>query len=141
MSVEQPADELGFKICQASENSDYDTAQEIILGGVFYLLQEIDLEEGVPAEDENGECAVLLATVEDDETAVICFTDDAAIDPFIEAINEELPEGLEMPILEVDGTTLLEGLPQSCGLLVNPEADSQCYFPPGVFNISSDEEE
>lgn len=124
-------EELGTLIAAAAEASDAVVAASIIRSADFIILQQIDMETGDIETDEEGNFSVVLAEV-DDETAVICFTAQEAVDHFQVEISSNLPVGKELPAVVLDGDTLLDGLPSDCGLLVNPGAENECYFPPGT---------
>jgi hypothetical protein len=72
----------------------------------------------------------MLAEVDEDH-AVVCFSNQEAASDFATEIGEELPAGRELPAVMLDGDTLLDGLPEDCGLLINPGTEVECYFPPG----------
>jgi hypothetical protein len=139
--AEEPVDldgvDLGGLIADAAEANDATNAANIIRSGQFILLQQIDMESGEIEEDDEGNFSVVLAEVED-ETAVVCFTNPNAVANFAAEIAEDIPEGHELPAVVLDGNDLLDGLPDDCGLLVNPGEDTECYFPPGCFD--TDEE-
>lgn len=125
--------DLGGLIADAAEANDSVAASLVIRGGEFILLQQIDPESGEVEEDEEGNFSVVLAEVDDEDVAVVCFTNSSAAANFSKEISEDLPEGHSLPEVTLDGETLLDGLPEDCGLLVNPGTDNECYFPPGCF--------
>jgi len=125
--------DLGGLIADAAEANDSVAASQVIRGGEFILLQQIDMETGAVEEDEEGNFSVVLAEVEEDDIAVVCFTNATAAANFSKEISEDLPEGHSLPEVILDGDTLLDGLPEDCGLLVNPGTENECYFPPGCF--------
>ncbi|MEZ6136590.1 MAG: SseB family protein [Pirellulaceae bacterium] len=132
--------DLGGLICDAAEADDAAVAASIIRSGQFILLQQVDFESGEVEEDEEGNFSVVLAEVEDD-TAVVCFTNSAAVSNFAAEIAEDIPEGRELPAVVLEGNDLLDGLPEDCGLLINPGEETECYFPPGCFEASDVEED
>ncbi len=132
--------DVGGLIADAAESNDAVVAASIIRSGQFILLQQIDVETGEVEEDEDGNFSVVLAEV-DEDTAVVCFTNSAAVASFAEEIAEDIPEGHELPTVVVDGDTLLDGLPEDCGLLINPGEETECYFPPGCLTGDASEEE
>lgn len=125
--------ELGVLIAAAAESNDAAVAATIIRGGEFIVLQQINMESGDIEVDDEGNFSVVLAEV-DDDTAVVCFTTNDAVDNFRVEIAANLPVGRELPAVILDGDSLLDGLPEDCGLLVNPGAESECYFPPGCMD-------
>lgn len=128
---DEPVD-LGGLIADAADSDDIELATSIIRGGDFIVFQQVDVESGDTEEDDEGNFSVVLAEV-DDETAVVCFSGEEWAANFATEIADELPEGHELPSVVLGGDVLLDGLPGDCGLLVNPGADSECYFPPGCF--------
>ncbi|MEZ6076482.1 MAG: hypothetical protein R3C09_06735 [Pirellulaceae bacterium] len=150
MSEQEPVD-LGGLIADAAEANDATVAENIIRSGEFIVFQQIDMESGEVEEDGEGNFSVVLAEV-DDELAVVCFSSQEAADSFAQEIGEDLPEGQELPAVMMDGSMLIDGLPEDCGLLVNPGTDNESFFPPGCFewdeeddddanDLSSDDEE
>ena len=131
MSEQEPVD-LGGLIADAAEANDATVAENIIRSGEFIIFQQIDLESGDVEQDEEGNFSVVLAEV-DDELAVVCFSNQEAADLFAKEIGNDLPEGRELPAVTMDGNMLIDGLPEDCGLLVNPGTDNESFFPPGCF--------
>ena len=129
MSEDTRAD-LGGLIADAADEQDAETASSIIRGGEFIVLRQIDPESGDSEEIDEGDISVVLAEWED-ETAVVCFSKLQFATDFTQEISGEIPEGHDLPTIILDGTSLLEGLPEDCGLLLNPGAETECYFPPG----------
>ncbi|MCA9128064.1 MAG: hypothetical protein KDB22_13305 [Planctomycetales bacterium] len=127
----EPVD-LGLLIADAADQNDIAVALDIIRNGDFVLFQQIDMESGDIEEDEEGNFSVVLAEV-DDEIAVVCFSNENAAANFAVENADDLPEGKELPSVLLSGDVLLDGLPVDCGLLLNPGADTECYFPPGCF--------
>ncbi|MFK7737156.1 MAG: SseB family protein [Pirellulaceae bacterium] len=124
--------ELGKRIANAVEEEEFAVAASLIQAGVFIVFEQIDPENEESAEDEEGNFSVVLAEVED-ELAVVCFSDEEAAQNFAsEVVEEDIPEGHELPAIVLNGESLLEGLPDECGLLVNPGVETECYFPPGA---------
>lgn len=132
--------ELGHLIADAANADDPVVAESLIRGSDFILLKQIDEDEPLPSDDEDdAEFAVVLAEMEDlDEEAVICFTTQSAADDFTQALDIDLPPGIELPALPVDGESLLNGLPVEVGLLVNPGTEDECYFPAGCFSTGAE---
>lgn len=130
--------DLGGLIADAAEADDAAVAESIIRSGQFILLQQIDTESGEVEEDEEGNFSVVLAEV-DEDVAVVCFTNGEAVGRFTQEIAGDIPEGHELPTVMLEGDDLLDGLPEDCGLLVNPGEETECYFPPGCF-FEEDEE-
>lgn len=129
--------DLGGLISDAAESNDATVAASIIRSGDFIVFQQIDAEN---SEVEEGEIekdadsfSVVLAEI-DDETAVVCFSNQDSASNFANELAQDIPPGRELPAIVLDGNTLLDGLPQDCGLLVNPGAETECYFPPGCLN-------
>lgn len=142
MSEQEPVD-LGGLIADAAEANDATVAENIIRSGEFIIFQQIDLESGDLEEDDEGNFSVVLAEV-DEDLAVVCFSSQEAADIFAKEIVEDLPEGRDLPAVVMDGNMLIDGLPDDCGLLVNPGTDNESYFPPGCFlwdEVDGEEEE
>lgn len=128
--------ELGPQLLNAAENEDHVVAASMIRGGTFIVFQQVDPDNDGYAEDEDGNFSVVLADV-DDDTAVVCFSDEDSAHHFAENIvSGDVPEGFELPAFTLDGASLLDGLPAECGLLVNPGAECECYFAPGTLESS-----
>lgn len=139
MSEQEPVD-LGGLIADAAEANDATVAENIIRSGEFIIFQQIDLESGDIEQDEEGNFSVVLAEV-DDELAVVCFSNQEAADLFAKEIGSDLPDGRELPAVTMDGNMLIDGLPEDCGLLVNPGTDNESFFPPGCFLWDDEEDE
>lgn len=139
MSEQEPVD-LGGLIADAAEANDATVAENIIRSGEFIIFQQIDLESGEIEQDEEGNFSVVLAEV-DDELAVVCFSNQEAADLFAKEIGSDLPEGRELPAVTMDGNMLIDGLPEDCGLLVNPGTENESFFPPGCFLWDDEEDE
>jgi hypothetical protein len=137
MSEQDPVD-LGGLIADAAEANDATVAENIIRSGEFIIFQQIDLESGEVEEDDDGNFSVVLAEV-DEDLAVVCFSNQDAANNFAKEIGNDLPEGRELPAVVMDGNMLIDGLPEDCGLLVNPGTDNESYFPPGCFLWDDDE--
>lgn len=131
MADSEPVDLAGL-IADAAEANDASVAASIIRSSEFIILQQIDAE-GQIEQDEEGNFSVVLAEV-DEDTAVVCFSNPQAAANFIEEIRDDIPGGRDLPAVTLDGESLLEGLPEDCGLLVNPGDETESYFPPGCFN-------
>lgn len=129
-----PHEDLGPSLANAAQLDDSVLAATVIRGGNFIVFQQIDTETGQGARDNEGGFSVVLAAVEED-TAVVCFSNPTAAEGFVADIADSIPAGRELPSVVLDGNTLLNGLPSDCGLLVNPGADTECYFPPGCFDF------
>ena len=139
MSEQEPVD-LGGLIADAAEANDATVAENIIRSGEFIVFQQIDMESGEVEEDDDGNFSVVLAEV-DDELAVVCFSSQEAADNFAQEIGEDLAEGQELPAVMMDGNMLIDGLPDDCGLLVNPGTDNESFFPPGCFQWDEEDDE
>lgn len=139
MSEQEPVD-LGGLIADAAEANDATVAENIIRSGEFIIFQQIDLESGEIEQDDEGNFSVVLAEV-DDELAVVCFSNQEAADLFAKEIGSDLPEGRELPAVTMDGNMLIDGLPEDCGLLVNPGTENESFFPPGCFLWDDEDEE
>ena len=140
MSEQEPVD-LGGLIADAAEANDATVAENIIRSGEFIIFQQIDLESGEIEQDDEGNFSVVLAEV-DDELAVVCFSNQEAADLFAKEIGSDLPEGRELPAVTMDGNMLIDGLPEDCGLLVNPGTENESFFPAGcvLWDDEDDEE-
>ncbi len=133
-------EDLGEKIVAAIDANDPVLLESLFRNGEFILYQQIDTETGTIDEDDEGNFSVVLAELED-SVAVVCFTNSAVADNFVETQITDLPEGTVLPSVMVDGESLLDGLPEDCGLLLNPASEAECYFPPGSFELAEDEDE
>ncbi len=133
-------DNLSTRIVEAIAAEDIVLLESLIRGGEFILFQQIDPETGLVDQDEDGNFNVVIAELEDD-MAVVCFTDSSIADKFVETAVEDLPVGSELPRVMLDGDTLLDGLPEDCGLLLNPTSEEECFFPPGTFEVGEYEDE
>ncbi len=138
MSEQEPVD-LGGLIADAAEANDAGVAESIIRSGEFIVFQQIDMESGEVEEDGEGNFSVVLAEV-DEDLAVVCFSTQEAAENFAKEISEDLPEGRELPAVMMDGNMLIDGLPEDCGLLVNPSTETESYFPPGCFDWDEEDE-
>jgi hypothetical protein len=139
MSEQEPVD-LGGLIADAAEANDATVAENIIRSGEFIVFQQIDMESGEVEEDGEGNFSVVLAEV-DEELAVVCFSSQEAANVFAQEIGEDLPEGRELPAVMMDGNMLIDGLPEDCGLLVNPGTDNESFFPAGCFLWDEEDED
>lgn len=126
-------EDLGEKIIAAIDANDPVLLESLFRGGEFILYQQIDTETGSIDEDDEGNFSVVLAELED-SVAVVCFTSSEIADNFVQTQVTDLPEGAVLPSVMVDGESLLEGLPEDCGLLLNPASERECFFPPGSFD-------
>ncbi len=133
--------DLGGLIADAADAHDAAVAASIIRSGEFIVLQQIDVEHGESEEAAEGNFSVVLAEMEGDENAVVCFSHPDFVEHFVEEISDEIPLGRELPAVMLDGESLLDGLPSDCGLLLNPGAETECYFPPGFLEIGGVEDE
>ncbi len=139
MSDQEPVD-LGGLIADAAEANEAEVAENIIRSGEFIVFQQVDMESGEIEDAGEGNFSVVLAEV-DEELAVVCFSNEEAANNFALEIAEDLPDGRELPAVTMDGNTLLDGLPEDCGLLVNPGTDNESYFPPGCFDWYEEDED
>lgn len=128
---EMSDDDLGAQIAAAADNDDAAVAASIIRSGDFIVFQQIDPENPDLEPDSEAGFSVILAQV-DEDTAVVCFSNKESAQLFAEEIAEEIPEGHDLPAVLLAGEILLDGLPEDCGLLLNPGSELECYFPPGV---------
>lgn len=127
--------QLGEDIANAAEANNPERAEELIRAHEFIVLQQIDLETGEIEVDEEDQFSVVLAEV-DEDLAVVCFSSYSAAENFMDTIGNDLTGGKRLPAVILDGNELLDGLPDSIGLLVNPATDSECYFMPQCFSSS-----
>ncbi|RMF38982.1 MAG: hypothetical protein D6753_14840 [Planctomycetota bacterium] len=128
--------DLGGLVFDACGQEDYETAERILRSGMIYVLHQID--ESSPdmpdLEDEDAEAEFNVVVAEADGViAIMCFTALEHVDAFLDSISEELPEDFEIPVVGMDGNTLIDGLPDDMGLLVNAGTELECFFPPGVW--------
>ncbi len=123
------ADVIGEALVLAHEQNDIDAAHRIIRSHEFMVLQQFDPETGEVNENDDGSFNVVLVEVEED-TAVVAFTQEKFASEFLHDVEDELPDIENYPAVMLDGNALLDGLPEDCGLLINPGAPTECYFPP-----------
>jgi hypothetical protein len=128
---------LGSQIADAAEAGDAERAEDLIRNHELIVLQRIDEETGQVEFDEDENFSVVLAEV-DEDIAVVCFSNLTAANSFMDTVCEELSGGSRLPAVVLDGNELLDGLPDSVGLLVDPTTEQECYFPPSCFSESSD---
>jgi hypothetical protein len=128
---------LGSEIAQAAEDNDALKAEELIRSHEMIVLQRIDVETGQVEFDEDENFSVVLAEV-DEDIAVVCFSHFNAASSFMDSVAEDLTGGSRLPAVVLDGNELLDGLPDSVGLLVDPTTENECYFPPSCFSDFSD---
>ena len=133
--------DLGGLIADAADADDAAVAASIIRSGDFIVLRQIDVEAGETEQDLEGNFSVVLAEMEGNENAVVCFSNQQFVANFVEEISGEIPLGRELPAVRLDGDSLLDGLPSDCGLLLNPGAETECYFPPGVLEVEGTAED
>lgn len=124
--------ELSQQILSAIEAENIDLVESAIRGGEFILFQQVDPESGEVEEDAEGNFSVVIAELEE-HSAVVCFTDPDIATNFVNEVVDDLPVGQSLPSVILDGDVLLDGLPEDCGLLLNPTSDEECFFPPGTF--------
>ena len=107
-------------------------AASLIRDSRFIVFKQIDPEQDSdPSIDPGDSFPVVLAEI-DDEMAVVCFSQESAAEEFARELADDIPAGRELPPVALDGNALLDGLPDDCGLLLNPGTEVECYFPPGV---------
>lgn len=121
--------ELGQQIADAADQEDVVIIESLLRGNELIVLQQTTDENGEPLEEE-GDLSVVLAEL-DDEVAVISFTDIHFAEKFTEVFADKMEE--DSPQIVVTGDSLMDGLPNECGLLVNPGSEQECFFPPGTF--------
>lgn len=126
---EEISDPLGDELAEAMATGKFSEVDRVIRANDFLLLQQFNPETGEVELSEDGSFHVVLVEV-DDTTAVVAFTQDQYASEFLNDVQEELPEAEEFPAVVLDGNTLLDGLPEECGLLVNPGMETECYLSP-----------
>jgi hypothetical protein len=131
---------LGSEIAEAAEENDAVTAEQLIRSHEMIVLQRIDPETGQVEFDEDDNFSVVLAEV-DEDIAVVCFSNFTAASSFMDSVCEDLTGGSRLPAVVLDGNELLDGLPESVGLLVDPTTENESYFPPGCFSDFCDSPE
>ena len=52
--------------------------------------------------------AGIETAMEGSENAVVCFTNQAIVESFVQEISDEIPVGRELPAILLDGDSLLE---------------------------------
>ncbi len=134
--------DLGGLVYDACDNEDYATAERILRSGMIYVLHQIDeaSPEMPDMEDEDSEAEFNVVVAEADGiVAMMCFTALEHVDAFLDSISDELPEDFEIPVVGMDGNTLMDGLPDDMGLLVNASTELECFFPPGIWEGAEDQ--
>jgi len=136
-----PADDIvGDALFLAHEQGDLGEAHRIIRSHEFMVLQQFDSETGEVSKNDDGSFNVVLVEVEED-TAVVAFTQEKFASEFLHDVGDELPDAENYPAVMLDGNALLDGLPEDCGLLFNPGAPTECYFPPGLEEKEDDDDD
>lgn len=130
---------LGSQIALAAEEDDAEKAETLIRANEFLVLQMLETDECEGELHEEEQFAVLLAEVEDD-LAVVCFSDSTSAENFMDQVCDDLAGGQRLPAVLIDGNQLLDELPESIGLLVNPTTGDECYFPPSCFDAGATED-
>jgi hypothetical protein len=131
MSAANEADgNIGERILNAATSNENVIAASLIRDNKFIVFQQVDPEQAASGTEVEGNFSVVLAEV-DNSLAVVCFSEESTAANFAQEVAEEVPEGYELPAIRLDGNTLLDGLPDDCGLLFNPGSDIECFFPPG----------
>ena len=132
-------DVVGEALVMAHEENDIGAAHRIIRSNEFMVLQQFDPETGEVNENDDGSFNVVLVEVEED-TAVVAFTQEKFASEFLHDVQDELPEIENYPAVMLDGNALLDGLPEDCGLLINPGAPTECYFPPELSELEDNDD-
>ena len=141
MDNDDPADDvIGDALVMAHEQGDLTEVHRIIRSHDFMVLQQFDPETGEVSENEDGSFNVVLVEVEED-AAVVAFTQEKFAAEFLHDVEDDLPDAENYPAVMLDGNALLDGLPEDCGLLINPGAQTECYFPPGVEEDDDDDDD
>jgi hypothetical protein len=96
----------------------------------FILKQDFTLLESIEHSDEDGKAAQMVEV--DDFPAMLAFTSEDRAAQFAGAAPEmvELDEDGNVLGLVVGGESLLEHLPEGCGVLLDPESDETAVLPP-----------
>lgn len=129
---DEQEDEVSQRLHSAASSQDVAVAASLIRDSNFIVFKQIDPEKEVDEPvDDGGSFSVVLAEI-DEDMAVVCFSQQAAAEDFARDIADDMPTGRELPAIALDGDALLDGLPDDCGLLLNPGSDVECYFPPGA---------
>ncbi len=144
MDIDDSGDEatddvVGEALALAVEEGEEAEVDQIIRRHDFLVLQQFDPETGHVDENDDGSFNVVLVEV-DEESAVVAFTQEKLASEFLLDVEEDLPEIENYPAIMLDGNTLLDGLPEDCGLLINPGAPTECYLPPRSPSTSGEEE-
>ncbi len=133
-------DVVGEALVLALEEGEIAAVDIIIRKHDFLVLQQFDPDTGEVDENDDGSFNVVLVEVEE-ESAVVAFTKEKFASEFLADVEDELPDAENYPAIMLDGNTLLDGLPEECGLLINPGAPTECYFPPGFVQPEDDDDE
>lgn len=141
MDNEDAADDvIGEALALAFEEGEIAAVDIIIRKHDFLVLQQFNPETGEVDENDDGSFNVVLVEV-DEESAVVAFTQEKLASEFLADVEDELPHAENYPAIMLDGNTLLDGLPEDCGLLINPGAPTECYLPPGFVQPEDDDDQ
>ncbi|MEM9585682.1 MAG: SseB family protein [Planctomycetota bacterium] len=121
---ESTIDEGLFK---AQEDRDGAAVRAWLHAREFILISVLSAEE---ADTEEGFGAL---TVElDDQAALVAFTSQAFAGEFVDQMSEDFADDEEVQGYIMDGESLIESLPESYGLILNPETDNACILDVGL---------
>lgn len=122
---------VGERIHAAASHDESVIVASLIRQHEFIVFQQVDPDQPDAATEEEGKFSVVLAEI-DEGIAVVCFSEQSPAKAFADEVADEVPDGCDLPAILLDGNSLLDGLPNDCGLLLNPGSEVECYFPPGV---------
>lgn len=95
----------------------------------FIMIRVGDEDE----EDGDGNLGALTADVEDFDV-LVAFTTEENGSKFISTMGDIFEAGEEVEGFYVDGSTLLEYLPEEFGLLIDPESETTTIIDPSLIN-------
>ena len=109
----------------AIDQRDAGLVRQQVLAREFILINILDEEE----EEDDEQMGALTAAIDDFE-ALVAFTSEENAGNFVQSQGEMFQDDDEVQGFLVEGDALLEYLPESFGLLINPETDEAKVIDP-----------
>ena len=106
------------------------TRLQTVLAGIDFIL--INIEDDQDEDDEN--IGALTAQI-DDYDALVAFTSEDNASEFVQSMGELFDTDDEIEGFMVEGSTLLEFLPEGFGLLLNPESEQKQIVDVALANL------
>lgn len=120
---------------QAVSENDPNALRTLLLRGEFVLLST-----EVGDQEDGGEVGAVTAELEDMEV-LLAFSSEQAAGQFVRDSGDLFEEDEEVDGIVMDGSTLLEQLPQGFGILLDAESDDALVIEPGLLaDIEGDSE-